>query len=102
MIKLRSLTASAGLNTVSIIYLSSPEKAPCARTMVALRCSFSLMKSQIGFGLEQTTLKYFERFKLSIKLSMRVDLIISPRKENNPVLIEYKETGKCDKKVRNQ
>ena len=71
--------------TVKIMYLSSPLNAPFAWTMVALLCISSLMKSQIGCGFLQTTLKYFERFKLSINPSIMKERSARPRKEYNPV-----------------
>ncbi len=81
LMKLRSRTASIRLKTVRIRYLSSPENAPWARTTVALRCRSSLMNLQIGSGSAQTTLKYLDRFRLSINPSIIKERRNSPRKE---------------------
>lgn len=62
-----------------------PENAPCAWQTVALRFNSCTIKSQIGFGLSHTTLKYLERLKLSIKVSIINERIASPRNEYSPV-----------------
>ena len=81
LIKLRSLMAWGRFRAVNIMYLSFPEKAPWAEQTVALRCKVFTIKSQIGSGVSHTTLKYFERLKLSIKVSIIKERIASPRKE---------------------
>lgn len=43
------------------------------------------MKSQIGSGWSHTTLKYFERLKLSMKVSIINERIARPSKEYKPV-----------------
>lgn len=87
LMKFLRRTACWRLSAVKIIDFCAPENAPCASQMVAPRCSSWTMKSQIGPGLLHTTLKYFERFKLSIKLSTRKERIASPKQEKSPVLI---------------
>lgn len=72
---------------MKIIYFSFPVNAPWASTTVALRFSSFTMKSQIGCGSSHTTLKYFERLKLSMKLSIMKERTASPRKEYSPVLM---------------
>ena len=74
-------------SAVKMIYLSSPLNAPFASTIVAPRWISSLIKSQIGCGLEHTTLKYLDRFRLSINPSIIKERSASPRKEYSPVSI---------------
>ena len=85
LIKLRSRTACGRFSAVKMTYLSFPENAPCAWQTVALRFNSCTIKSQIGFGLSHTTLKYLERLKLSIKVSIINERIASPRNEYSPV-----------------
>ena len=60
---------------------------PEASTIVALLIKSCVMKSQMGSGWLHTTLKYFERLKLSIKLSIIKERIDNPSKEYRPVLM---------------
>lgn len=87
LMKFRSCVACGRLSAVNIIYLSSPENAPCASTIVALRFKSFLMNSRIGPGLVHTILKYFDRLKLSIKLSIMKERTAKPIQEYKPVLI---------------
>ena len=48
LIKFLSLTASIRLSAVKMIYLSSPENAPWARTMVALQVILDKVADRLG------------------------------------------------------
>ena len=80
-----------------------PENAPCAWQTVALRFNSCTIKSQIGFGLSHTTLKYLERLKLSIKVSIINERIASPRNEYSPVCnVEHETTSNGDQHICDQ
>ena len=105
LIKLRSRTACGRFSAVKMTYLSFPENAPCAWQTVALRFNSCTIKSQIGFGLSHTTLKYLERLKLSIKVSIineriaaavkgaGIDIYV-PKTEDNDVVVNYVDEQK--------